>query len=272
MKEGKSKKPRAPAKAQSPPLPVTVSKWPFFFCDALFIGLIAWLGIQFEQPLEPWQAGCLFVAVVFAAAFAAAPFYWEYRAEAKAVEITQLTSVAKEINKMETVAKQISECTGNWTQAQEASGQSVSAAKEIVGQIGSDAKAFTSSMAELNNSRLKALELEVTKLKQSEKEWGSIVAGQLDLVYRLRESAVLSGKEPFIGTMTSFQAQCRDLARRVGLTVFEVKEGAPFDSEQHQLADVDAQPGKDAKVASTKLPGFKLQGQLVRKAVVALTD
>jgi molecular chaperone GrpE (heat shock protein) len=204
--------------------------------------------------------------------FAAAPFYWEYRVEAKAVEIAQLTSVAKEINKMETIAKQITECTGNWTQAQEASGQCVATAKEIAGQISSDSKAFSSSMAELNNSRLKALELEVTKLKQAEKEWGSIVAGQLDLVYRLRASALLSGKEPFIGTMTSFQAQCRDLARRVGLTVFEVEEDAPFDPQLHQLADVDAQPGEGAKVASTKLPGFRLQGQLVRKAIVALKD
>ena len=72
--------------------------------------------------------------------------------------------------------------------------------------------------------------------------------------------------------MTSFQSQCRDIARRVGLTAYDAEEGAAFDPEQHQLADVDAKPGKNAKVAATKLPGFKLQGRLVRKAVVALKD
>jgi molecular chaperone GrpE (heat shock protein) len=180
--------------------------------------------------------------------------------------------VAKEINKMEDVAKQITECTGHWTQAQEASGQSITAAKEIASQIAEDAKSFTASMAELNNSKLKSLELEVEKLKRAEQDWGGIVVGQLDLVYRLRESAVLSGKEQFIETMTSFQAQCRDIARRVGLTAYDAEEGEAFDPEQHQLADVDAKPGKNAKVAATKLPGFRLQGRLVRKAVVALKD
>ncbi len=272
MSEPKSKKPRKGVTPKALPLPVTVPKWPFLFCDALFVGLSVWLSLQIKPPIEPWQAGCIFAAVVLGACFAAAPFYWEYRAEAKALEIAQLTSVAKEINKMEDVAKQIAECTGNWTQAQEASGQSITAAKEIATQIAEDAKSFTTSMAELNNSKLKSLELEVEKLKRSEQDWGGIVVGQLDLVYRLRESAILSGKKQFIETMTSFQAQCRDVARRVGLTAYDAEEGAAFDPEQHQLADVDTKPGEKAKVAATKLPGFKLQGRLVRKAVVALKD
>lgn len=272
MSEPKTKKPSKAAAPKALPLPVSVPKWPFLFCDALLIGLAVWLGLQIKPPIEPWQAGCIFAAVVLGACFAAAPFCWEYRAEAKALEIAQLTSVAKEINKMEDVAKQINECTGHWTQAQEASGQSISAAKEIATQIAEDAKSFTASMAELNNSKLKSLELEVEKLKRAEQDWGGIVVGQLDLVYRLRESAVLSGKEQFIETMTSFQAQCRDIARRVGLTAYDAEEGESFDPEQHQLADIDAKPDKNAKVAATKLPGFKLQGRLVRKTVVTLKD
>ena len=173
---------------------------------------------------------------------------------------------------MEDVAMQIAECTGNWTQAQKASGQSIAAAKEVAAQIAEDAKSFTTTMAELNNSKVKSLELEVEKLKRAEQDWGGIVMGQLILVYRLRESAVLSGKEQFIETMTSFQAQCRDMARRVGLTAYDAKEGDAFNPEQHQLPDVDATAGKDAMVAATKLPGFTLQGRLMRKAVVALKD
>jgi len=259
-------------KSKKPPKAVAVPRWPFLFCDALFFGLAVWLGLQIKPPIEPWQAGCIFAAVALGACFAAAPFYWEYRAEAKAIEVAQLTSVAKEVNKMEDVAKQITECTGHWTQAQDASGQSIVAAKEIATQIAVDAKSFTASMAELNSSKLKSLELEVEKLKRAEQDWGNIVVAQLDLIYRLRESAILSGKEQFIETMTSFQAQCRDIARRVGLTAYDAEAGETFDPEKHQLADVDAKPDKNAKVATTKLPGFKLQGRLVRKAVVALRD
>ena len=272
MSEAKPKKPRTASTPKALPLPVVVPKWPFLFCDALFIGLAVWLGLQVELPIVPWLVGCIFAAVVFGACFAAAPFYWEYRGEAMTVEIAQLSSVTKEVNKMEDVAKQIVECTGNWTQAQEASAQSVASAKEIASQIAEDATSFTTTMAELNDSRLKSLELEVEKLKRAEQDWGGIVIGQLDLVYRLRESAVLSGKKQFIETMTTFQSQCRDIARRVGLTVFEAEEGARFDAGQHQLADVDVKPSKDDRVASTTLPGFKLQGQLVRKVFVSLKD
>ncbi|MBR89989.1 MAG: nucleotide exchange factor GrpE [Verrucomicrobiales bacterium] len=272
MSEGKPKKARKDSQSKSLPVPVPVPKWPFLFCNILFLALAGWLGMQIKGAVEPWQIGCIMAAVVFGALFAAAPFFWEYRAEAKAVEVAQLTTVAKEVNKMELVAKQMVECTGNWTQAQEASSQSVAAAKDIAEQIGTDAKEFTESMAALNDSKLKTLELEVDKLKRAEREWGLIVIGQLDLVYRLKESAILSGKEQFIETMTTFQNQCRDIARRVGLTAYEADAGSAFNPEEHQLADVDAKPGKNAKVGTTKLPGFKLQGQLIRKAVVTLTD
>lgn len=260
------------SKQKALPAPVPVPKWPFLMCDLLFLTLAGWLGWQIKPPLEPWQVGCIFAAVAFGALFAAAPFYWEYRAEAKAVEIAQLTSVVKEVGKMEEVAHQIAGCSENWHDAQEASEKSVAAARKIAQQVGEDAKDFSATMKELNTSRQKSLELEVEKLKQAEKEWGGIVVGQLDLIYRLRESAVLSGKEQFIVTITAFQAQCRDVARRVGLTTFEAEAGEAFDLEQHQLADMDAKAGKKAKVAATKLPGFKLQGQLIRKAVVSLKD
>ena len=260
------------SKSKKIPVPVPVPKWPFLMCDALFLGLAGWLGWQAQAPVEPWQVGCIFAAVAFGALFAAAPFYWEYRAEAKAVEIAQLSSVAKEVGKMEEVARLIAECSGNWADAQEASEKSVTTAKEVAEQIGADAREFAGTMESLKDSRGKALELEVDKLQRAEKEWGGLVVGQLDLVYRLRESAVLSGKEQFIETMTVFHGQCRDLARRVGLVAFEPEAGETFDPEKHQLADVDAKVDEDAKVAETKLPGFTLQGQLVRKAVVALTD
>ena len=270
MSEDKSNKPQGPVKLGPLPNPIVVPKWPFLICDALFIGLAVWLSLQVKPPIEPWQAGCIFAAVVLGACFATAPFYWEYRAEAKVVEIALLSSVTKEVNKMEDVAKQIAECTGNWTHAQKASDQSIVAAKEIAQQISEDAKSFSLSMSELNDSKLKSLELELVKLKRAEQDWGSIVIGHLDLIYRLRESAVLSGKKQFIETMTTFQSQCRDIARRVGLIAFDAEVGAAFDTEQHQLGDVDAKPGKNGTVASTIRPGYKLQGHLVRKVVVSL--
>jgi len=88
-------------------------------------------------------------------------------------------------------------------------------------------------------------------------------------VYRLEQSAIASGKEQFIQTMGQFQGQCREVARRVGLVAFEAENGAPFNPEEHALPDGES-AGDHAVISQTRLPGFKLQGKLVRKPLVAV--
>ena len=98
-------KPTAKEKARPLPLPVAVPKWPFFLSDLIFIGLAYWISTLIKEPAEPWQVISILVCAIFGSGFAIAPFYFEYKAEAKAIEIAQLTTVTKEINKMETVVR-----------------------------------------------------------------------------------------------------------------------------------------------------------------------
>jgi len=263
-------KPAAKEKARPLPLPVAVPKWPFFLSDLIFIALAYWISTLITEPAEPWQVISILVCAIFGAGFAIAPFYFEYKAEAKAIEIAQLTTVTKEINKMETVAQQIAEASENWEAVQETSAQTAKLAEEIAEGIGASVKEHDAFMAKAGTDELRTLKLEVEKSQQMEKTWANTLVGVLDLVYRLEQSAVASGKENFIETMRQFQGQCREVSRQVGLVAFEAENDSAFDAELHAMPQGEPKPADDAKVSATRLPGFRLQGKLVRKPLVAV--
>ncbi|HIG82273.1 MAG TPA: hypothetical protein EYQ62_11655, partial [Verrucomicrobiales bacterium] len=114
MSRGSQTKIHKASKPKALPLPVAVPKWPFLLADIIFIGLGYWISTLITGTAEQWHIISILVCAGLGAGFAVAPFYFEYRAEAKAVEITQLTTVAKEVNKMESVAAQIAEATERW--------------------------------------------------------------------------------------------------------------------------------------------------------------
>ena len=252
------------------PLPVAVPKWPFLLADIIFIGLGYWISTLITGPAEQWHIISILVCAVLGAAFAAAPYYFEYRAEAKAVEIAQLTTVAKEVNKMESVAAQIAEATERWNAVQESSGQTARLAEEIATGIAATVKEHHEFIAKAGEDEHAILKLEVEKLRRAEQDWATTLVGQLDLVYRLERSAAASGKEPFMQTMAAFQSQCRDLAKRVGLVAFEAEPSVAFDEEQHRLLDNEPKPADAAMVTETHLPGIRLQGRLIRKPLVSV--
>jgi len=270
-KKSSASKAKLKEKPQPLPVPVAVPKWPFFLSDLIFIGLGYWISTLITGTAEPWQVISILVCAFFGAAFAIAPFYFEYKAEAKAIEIAQLTTVAKEVNKMETVAKQITGATENWVDVQETSEKTAKLAEEIATGISASVKEHDEFMAKANDAELRTLKLDAEKSHQMEKAWANTLVGVLDLVYRLEQSAAASGKEPFGSTMKKFQSQCREVARQVGLIAFEAEPGTAFDPEQYALPQGAPKPADDAKVSATHLPGFRLQGKLVRKPLVALS-
>lgn len=252
------------------PLPVSVPKWPFLMADIIFIGLGYWISTLIQGEPQSWQIISILVCAVLGAGFAVAPFYFEYRAEAKAVEIAQLTTVAKEIGKMEAVAQQIADASESWASVQSTSEQTAKLAEEIASGMAATVKDHDEFMANANTEELNTLKLEVNKLRRVEADWANTLVGVLDLVYRLEQSAHASGKEQFIQTMTQFQGQCREVARRVGLVAFEAEKGAAFNPDEHALPEGE-QAGDNASVTQTRLPGFRLQGKLVRKPLVAVS-
>jgi molecular chaperone GrpE (heat shock protein) len=68
-----------------------------------------------------------------------------------------------------------------------------------------------------------------------------------------------------------FHHGCRDTARRIGLAPMAGREGEPFDPKLHQLRDKSL-PAENAIVGETLAPGYTFQGQLVRRALVALKE
>ena len=270
-KSAKPAKSRKAAPAKLLPPPVSVPKWPFLFADIIFIGLGYWISTLIQGPAQPWQVISILVCALFGAGFAIAPFYFEYKIEAKAIEIAQLTTVAKEVGKMKAVAKQISEATENWDAVQETSAQTAKLAEEIAEGIQASVKEHDAYMAKASTDELNTLKLEVEKFRRMESDWAKTLVSVLDLVYRLERSAAASGKEQFIKTTGVFQNQCRDVARRVGLLAFEAEHGAVFDPELHAVPDGEKAPEDDAKIAETRLPGFRLQGRIIRKPLVAVS-
>jgi len=261
---------KTPAAKLLPP-PVTVPKWPFLFADVLFIGLGYWISTLIQGPAQPWQVISILVCALFGAGFAIAPFYFEYKIEAKAIEIAQLSSVVREVGKMKAVAKQISKATENWDAVQETSAQTAKLAGEIAEGIQESVKEHDAYMAKASTDELNTLQLEVEKFRRMESDWAKTLVSVLDLVYRLERSAAASGKEQFIKTTGVFQNQCRDVARRVGLVAFEAEQGAVFDPELHAVPDGEKAPEDDAKIAETRLPGFRLQSRIIRKPLVAVS-
>ena len=265
----RNKNSRSEGKLKPLPLPVSVPKWPFLLADIIFITLGFWISTLIQGEPQSWQIISILVCAVLGAVFAVAPFYFEYNAESKAVEIAQLTTVAKEINKMETVAAQIAEASENWEAVQASSKQTAMLAEEIAAGIAETVKTHDEFMATAHNKEFNTVKLEVEKLRRAETDWANTLVSLLDLVYRLEKSAVASGKEQFIQTMGQFQDQCREVSRRVGLVAFEAELGSAFNPEEHVLPDGES-AAADAAVSETRLPGFRLQGKLVRKPLVAV--
>ncbi len=264
----KTKNHAARGKPYPLPLPVSVPKWPFLSADIIFVVLGFWISSLIQGEPLLWQILSILSCAVLGTTFAILPFYFEYKAEAKAVEIAQLTSVTKEINKMELVASQITSASENWAAVQDSSKQTALLAEEIAAGIAESVKSHDKFMATATNEEFKVLKLEVEKLRRSENDWANSLVGLLDLVYRLERSAAASGKEQFIQTMGQFQAQCREVSRRVGVVAFEAETGASFNPDEHALPEGD--PVSPAAIISeTRLPGFRLQGKLVRKPLVA---
>lgn len=270
-KSASPKKTRKAAAAKLLPAPVAVPKWPFLFADAIFIGLGYWISTLIQGPAQPWQVISILVCALFGASFAIAPFYFEFKAETKAIEIAQLTSVAKEVGNMKAVAKKISEATENWDSVQETSAQTAKLSEEIAEGIQASVKEHDAFMAKASTNELNTLRLEAEKFRRLETDWTKTLVSMLDLIYRLERSAAASGKEQFIKTTGVFQNQCRDVARRIGLVAFEAEQGVAFDPEMHAIPDGEKAPKGGANIAETRLPGFRLQGRIIRKPLVAVS-
>jgi molecular chaperone GrpE (heat shock protein) len=217
-----------------------------------------------------YLASCLSVAM--GAWLMAVPFILEYRAALRLAEAAGLASTVGQLQQLETIADRISHATGLWQSVQEHAGLTNAAAREITEKMAAEARGFAEFLQKANETERAHLRLEVEKLRRGEGEWLQVVVRILDHVYALFQAAVRSGQPQLVQQLGHFQNACRDAARRVGLVAFAPGDGDVFDPLRHQLAEGTTTPAEGAPIGVSLAPGYSFQGQLLRRALVALPE
>src|SRR5437773_5613068 len=226
-----------------------VHKLPFFFADAVVLG-VAWLIFwQSKTPMTAWQTFFCAASVALGATFGVMPFLLEYRAAMKLAEADRLTNAVLQIENLEIIGRQIANATAGWQTAQEHADKAVEAAREIADGITKEARAFSEFLQKANDTEKNHLRLEVDKLRRAENEWLQVLVRLLDHTYALYQAAVGSGQTNLVKQLGQFQNACRDVARRVGLVPFVAIPGESYDPKVHQLSDTKVVPAAAARVA-----------------------
>jgi molecular chaperone GrpE (heat shock protein) len=249
-----------------------LSKWPFFVGDGLMLGTAFFIGFQSKFSLGPWELCFVVLCVVGGALLGIAPFVLEYDALVKVAEAGALNTAVSQLKNLAGIANQISGATGKWQDAQAEADKTAAGARAIAERMTVEVQAFTEFMKRANDSERATLRLEVEKLRRVESEWLQVVVRMLDHVFALHQGAGRSGQPQLIEQMGHFQAACRDVARRVGLTPFTANEAEPFDAQRHQLVEADAKAPAGAVVGETVAAGYTFQGRLLRPALVRLRE
>ena len=197
----------------------------------------------------------------------ALPFYLDYRAMGKALEVNALGAVTEKIQNLEKLSEQIHAATNHWAIIQEAvqieAGKTTAIATEITDRMTGEARQFTEFMQKMNDNEKATLRLEVEKMHRGETEWLQILVRILDHVYALHTAAVRTGDPKFAEPITNFQNTCRESVRRIGLTPFVAVPDEKFNAELHQAAGANPKPPESAVVAETVGVGYTFQGKTV---------
>lgn len=247
-----------------------LKKWPFLLSDAALLGLACWLVAHYPHPLAPWAGGLVAGCVIAAALVALWPFRLEYETQVRTFESGRLVDAATAIRNLEQVSEQIRQATAQWQGVQEHAGKTTQAAREIAERMTAEARAFSEFMTKANDAEKATLRLEVEKLRRSEGQWLQVLVHTLDHIHALYQAGARSGQPNLANQLATFQAACRDLSRRVGLTAVDAQVGQPFDAEHHDIVPGQETPAGSTWIAQVVAPGYSYQGQVLRRPIVAL--
>jgi len=254
-----------------------VPKWPFFFADALMIGLAYFLfywQANPKQPLSQWEVLACCVCVFLAALLGVTPYLLEYRAVfkygalMKLIETNSLTAAAEKIQNLEGCVAHIETATEQLQLAQAQAGKTTQLAGQITDRMSQEVKEFTEFMQKANDGEKATLRLEVEKLRRAESEWLGVAVFTLDHIFALNKAAERSGQENLIKQLAHFQNTCRDAARRVGLVPVLAAAGETFDAQRHQVAEGETPAA--GIVEEVLVSGYSFQGKLLRPVMVKL--
>jgi molecular chaperone GrpE (heat shock protein) len=247
-----------------------INKIPFLVGDVLLSGMAFLICFVLAPAGSLPMLALAVVSLALGAALGVAPFILEYRTCARISEAGALAGVVSKLQQVEKVASQIESASAHWQTAQEASGKTVDAARQIAERMTAEVQAFGDFMQRVNDNEKTNLRVEVEKLRRAESDWLQVLIRTLDHVYALHVGATRSGQPALMDQINNFQNACRDAARRVGLTPFMANPGDPLDPARHQVLDGREKPAPDAVIGDTVATGYSFQGRLVRPALVRL--
>jgi molecular chaperone GrpE (heat shock protein) len=251
-----------------------VPKWPFFAAYAVLLAFAYFFILRAPRAVHYWEIAA--ACVTFGAVLSLIPFYLDYRAMGKALEVNALGAVAEKIQKLDTLSAQINAVTNRWEIIQETlqadAGKTSIAAKQIADKMAEEVRQFNEFMQKMNDSEKAMLRLEVEKLHRGEGEWLQVLVRILDHVFALHTAAVRTGDPKFAEPIANFQNACRGTVRRIGLTPLVAEPDEKFNPERHQVAGSKEKPAEGAVIAETVGVGYTFQGKLLRPALVRLRE
>jgi molecular chaperone GrpE (heat shock protein) len=252
-----------------------VPKWPFLFGNAVLLVVAAVLIWKAQHPISHWEVLGAIACVALGSVLGCAPFYLEYLATGKLIEVNAIGEVSEKIRDLQKFTVQVTAVTDQWARVHEttkgSAEKTAAAAYQISERITTEVRDFAEFQKKMNDAEKGALRLEVEKLRRTEGDWLQVVVRILDHIYSLHTAAARSGQPELAAQISSFQNACRDAARRVGLVPYAAESGEEFDAERHRAHGVE-NPPDDAIAAETLAPGLTFQGRLIRPALVRLRD
>jgi molecular chaperone GrpE (heat shock protein) len=253
-----------------------IPKLPFLLAYAALVITAAALIYKARHPISQAEIFIAIGCVALGAVLGVVPYYLDYRAMGKALEVNALGAVTEKIQNLEKISEQISSATNHWAVIQGTvsaeAGKSTAAARAIADKMTEEARRFSEYMIKMNDSEKATLRLEVEKLHRAEGEWLQILVRVLDHVFALHTGAVRTGDQRFIEPISNFQHACQETVRRLGLVSFIAEPDKPFDAERHQVAGKLEKIPDGAVVAETIGAGYTFQGKLLRPAIVRLRE
>ena len=256
------------SKQNAPTLPL----YAFIVADVAFLVAAWWIGTRSPHPLDLGHVFAVLVSLAGGALCGVLPFMRQYQAQLDLNETDKLTNTVSQIRELAKVGRTVREAADQWHLAQEASSETVKAAKGVFDKMAEETKSFHEFLENAHKTEINNLRLQVEKLRKTDQEWMQITVNMLDHVFALYEAGQKSEHVGVANQLAQFRAACYDIVRRNGLIPFEAEPGEPFDSRKYQLKDPSHQPGPDKLVQRTLATGYTFQGQLLRKALVGLAE
>lgn len=251
------------------------TKWAWLLADAVLLAVAAAVIYKAAHPISHTEIYIATGCVALGALFACVPFYLDFQATGKIIEVHAVGEVSEKIQDLKRVATQVATATDQWARVQEITkghaDKATAAAAEIADRMTAEVRDFSQFQAKMNDAEKGALRLETEKLRRSEGEWMQVVARILDHTFALNTAAARSGQPELAEQISNYQNACRDSARRVGLAQFEPVPGEKFDVERQRAHGVE-NPDAGSVVAEILAPGITFQGRLIRPALVKLQD